>query len=193
MDLLDTNIITGIEKICQVSRILLWDLAKEENLSPVQIQFLDYINNNNKELRTLTNLSLEFDLKKSTVSTSVNNLIKKGFLEKEQDIYDKRFYYLVLTKKAYSKIEKIDKWNQSILKKISAVTTHDKSIISKFFVNLVKDLYEDKIFKSAKMCYYCVNLTRNNDLSDAPYYCSYTNEFFSDDLVRFRCDNYKNL
>ena len=178
MDLLDTNIITGIEKICQVSRILLWDLAKEENLSPVQIQFLDYINNNNKELRTLTNLSLEFDLKKSTVSTSVNNLIKKGFLEKEQDIYDKRFYYLVLTKKAYSKIEKIDKWNQSILKKISAVTTHDKSIISKFFVNLVKDLYEDKIFKSAKMCYYCVNLTRNNDLSDAPYYCSYTNEFF---------------
>ncbi|HOV13092.1 MAG TPA: MarR family winged helix-turn-helix transcriptional regulator [Spirochaetota bacterium] len=192
MEQIDNNIITGIEKICQISRILLWDLAKEENLSPIQIQFLDYLNNKPKELRTLTNLSLEFDLKKPTVSDSINNLIKKDFLVRHQDQDDKRIYYLDLTSKAHEKIEKINRWNLTIYEKIKSVPQNDKSVISKFFVNLIKELYEEKVFKVAKMCYYCANFQKNKDNNNQlPYYCSFTNRYFSDGSVNFNCNEFK--
>ena len=196
MEQIDKNILVGIEKICQISKILLWDIAKEENLSPIQIQFLDYINRIPQELRTLTNLSLEFDLKKSTVSDSINNLIKKGFLEKMQDSEDKRVFYLNLTSKAQGKIEKIDQWNSTIYEKIKSVSKEDKNIISDFFVNIIKDLYEEKVIKVAKMCFYCSNFQKMNynesSENKLPYYCSFTKRYFSNNEVNFNCESFNN-
>jgi hypothetical protein len=40
---IDAKIIAGLERISRVFKLLLWDVAKEENLSPIQIQFLIYL------------------------------------------------------------------------------------------------------------------------------------------------------
>lgn len=191
MSEVDKNILTGIEKICQISRVLLWDIAKEENLSPIQIQFLDYLERIPQEQRTLTHLTLEFDLNKSTVSDSITNLIKKGFLEKVQDNEDKRVFYLNLTPMAEGKIEKINQWNSIIYEKIKTVSKENKDIIADFFVNLIRSLHEEKVIKSAKMCFYCSNFknvdyTENSD-KRLPYYCSYTDRYFSDSEVNINC------
>jgi DNA-binding MarR family transcriptional regulator len=191
---IDKNILDGIEKICQVNKILLWDLAKEEVLSPIQIQFLDYLNDKSEELRTLTNLSEEFDLKKSTVSDSINNLIKKGFLEKMQDKNDKRVFYLNLTSKANEKIKKINQWNLTIYEKIKSVPKNDKDVISSFFINLIKELHEEKVIKVAKMCFYCSNFQKidhkKKSKNKLQYHCSFTDRYFSNSEVNFNCDGF---
>ncbi|HPO50067.1 MAG TPA: MarR family winged helix-turn-helix transcriptional regulator [Spirochaetota bacterium] len=190
----DKNILTALEKICQINRILLWELAKEESISPIQIQFMDYLHNKSKEFRTVTNLSIEFDLKKSTVSDSINNLIKKNFLDKEQDANDKRYFYLNLTQKAQKKIEKINKWNLTIYDKIKLIPEDEKRSASNFFVNLIKQLHEEKIIKTVKMCFYCSNFEKNNcdEQNKKPYYCSLTKRYFSDEEVNFNCDKFAN-
>jgi len=40
---IDSKIIAGLERISRVFRLLLWDIAKDENLSPIQIQFLIFL------------------------------------------------------------------------------------------------------------------------------------------------------
>jgi DNA-binding MarR family transcriptional regulator len=115
---LSENIITAIEKISQINRLILWDISKEENLSPIQIQFIDYINRMPLQMSTISNLAMEFDLKKSTVSDSISNLIKKGFLEKKQDKQDKRIFYLYLTKSSFEKISIIEERNKKIYEKL---------------------------------------------------------------------------
>ena len=51
---LSQKIILSLEKLFQVQRSMLWDVAKKENLSPIQILFLIYLNKNEKEKRKIS-------------------------------------------------------------------------------------------------------------------------------------------
>ena len=79
---IDSKIIAGLERISRVFRLLLWDIAKDENLSPIQIQFLIFLLYNKPSRRRITDIANEFNLTKATVSDAISSLEEKKFNRK---------------------------------------------------------------------------------------------------------------
>jgi DNA-binding MarR family transcriptional regulator len=191
-DKLDENIVIAIEKISQINRVNLWKIAKEEGISPIQIQFIDYISKMSLELTTISNLSMEFDLKKSTVSDSISNLINKGFLEKVIDEYDKRKFYLKLTEKSILKLELINERNKIIFDKLKDFSSEDKTIVLNLLMRLIKSLFNEGVVQSAKMCLTCKNFTENKDInSETLHFCNFLNIPMATRDLHFNCTSHK--
>jgi len=62
-----------------------------------QLYYIELINKN--EGISVSEISKILDVKKSTVSIAINQLIELGIVNKIQSNTDKRFYYLQLTQK----------------------------------------------------------------------------------------------
>jgi len=81
-----------------------------------QLYYIELINKN--EGISVSEISKILDVKKSTVSIAINQLIELGIVNKIQSNTDKRFYYLQLTQKGKD-IMKIHKQvHQNTIKKI---------------------------------------------------------------------------
>ena len=99
---IDSRIALSIEKLIQVQRLLLWDVAKKYNLSPIQTQFIIFLNRHSPGLRKVSVLADEFDLTRATVSDAITSLEHKGLLQKKRieeilnkagvDIYFSKIY-----------------------------------------------------------------------------------------------------
>jgi DNA-binding MarR family transcriptional regulator len=190
---LDQNIITALDKISQINRLMLWDIWKEEGLSPIQINFIEFIDISLLQSATVSKIAKEFDLKKSTVSDSLATLIKKGILKKEKDNIDQRIHYLALTEFGKEKIELIKCRKNSMIKKISAVPAEQKEIVALFLMHLIKDLYDDGLIQTAKMCITCRNFVKKNgNTTDKNQnYCQFTQRYLNNNELKFNCTGYQ--
>ena len=79
---LESKIVAGLERLSQVFRILLWEKAKENNLSPIQIQILNFVQHHSIEKNTVSYLAQEFNITKSTISDAVKVLEQKNLIKK---------------------------------------------------------------------------------------------------------------
>jgi DNA-binding MarR family transcriptional regulator len=189
-------ILFSIDKISQINRILLWDIIKKDhNLgkdiqSPIQIQFIDYINKMPRQLRTVSYIAKEFELKKSTVSGSINNLIDKGYLEKDPDENDKRVFHLKTTQKCREELVLIDDKNKSLINIIKKIPEYEKKIVLNFFMNMMKELYDKNLMAQFRICLTCVNYNKESP-DNKSYYCSLLDEFIDDSQIRTSCTSYK--
>ena len=188
---IDEIILFAIEKISQINKLLLWNIVKTEKISPIQIQFIDYINKMPLETTTVSNLAEEFELKKSTVSDSVNSLINKGYLERIQDHNDKRVFYFKLTEKTKEKLGILNKKNDIFRNIIKNYSFEQKEEVVKFFLDLMNELYEEKIIQPAKMCLTCNNFIKDYNPGDSkPHYCKLINKYVSIDEIKIHCNSY---
>ena len=94
---INEKIAFSLERISQIFRILLWEKAKKFKLSPIQIQFLLYLNNHKAYFCTVSNLAEEFSLTRATVSDAVKALVKKKLLLKRASPKDGRIFILKLS------------------------------------------------------------------------------------------------
>lgn len=189
---INKNIISGFDKIMTIYRLSLWDIGKIENLSPTQIQLIEFINDNPENLCTLTNIAREFELSKPTVSDSIRNLEKKGYIYKTADQHDARVYYFQLTGKSKNLMHKIKSRKDRILEIIETVTVEEKIIISSFLSKMIINFYQDGTIQSARTCLNCFNFVKNaNPLSDLPHYCSLAKIYMTEPEMRTYCTVFK--
>ena len=187
----DKDILYSLEKIAQAQNFYLWEIAKEEKLSPLQIKFIEYIKNNLLENCTVSNLSIEFDIKKPTVSDSIKNLFQKGLIQKIPDKNDKRIYYIKLTDKIIDIINEIDRRNKNILQLISTIPQSEKNIVSGFLIKLIKSYYQSGIIQKTKICLGCHNFKSNSfPGSVQPHYCQFTKLKMSENDIKINCKEF---
>ena len=86
---------------------------------------------------SVSELSKTLDVKKSTVSVAINQLIDLGIVSKIQSSEDKRFYFLQLTKKGNYIMEMHKQVHKDTIKKILKILSQEEV---QNFVNI-----EDKI------------------------------------------------
>lgn len=185
---IDFKIETALEKLLQVQRVLLWDVAKKEGLSPIQIQFLLFINTTIEDNRNVSVLAKEFDLTKATVSDAISSLEKKSLLKKYQKAEDKRSYLLELTNDGKKMIERINSWQSVLVEHISAFPEEQKENVLSFLMNIIKSLFNTNVINVARMCLTCANYENQNDNK---HYCKLTSKYFEDKDVNFSCDYYQ--
>ncbi|MFC1888056.1 MarR family winged helix-turn-helix transcriptional regulator, partial [Candidatus Cloacimonadota bacterium] len=169
--------------------IILWDISKEISLSPIQIQFIYYINGKKHRASTVSEIASEFDLKKATVTESINNLVKKGVIVKLRSDQDKRVFFLNLTDKSESILASINKRKSMFISNISEL---DKDIKVKTYSSLTKLLekfFQDQLIQKAVMCPTCLNYKELDGLGDS-YICDNSNSERSLTDIKWNCENY---
>lgn len=187
----DENIIQALDKLSQSQRLFLWDIAKKEGLSPIQIQFVEYIQKMRLSDATITNLAREFDLTKATVSDSIRVLVKKGLLEKIADEHDKRKFYLKLTESMQEKMALINRRSFVLREMIKDVPDEQKQVIAGFLMDLIKNLYGAGYIQAARMCLTCSNFVANaKEGEEKRHYCKFSDIYVSDSELSFNCQAY---
>lgn len=184
----EEKIIFLFEKINSIQRISLWDIAKVEKLSPIQIQFLIYIKKHKKEVCTIKNIAQEFGLTLATVSDAVKTLISKGLINKIQTESDKRISNLELTSLGMEVVDRISNWADKLKEQISNFPDETKETVLIFLMELVKSLLELGIINVAKMCVTCKNFQKNRfKKSSKPHYCNFTKTALGNTDLNFDC------
>jgi DNA-binding MarR family transcriptional regulator len=86
---------------------------------------------------SVSELSKTLDVKKSTVSVAINQLIDLGIVTKIQSRDDKRFYFLQLTPKGNQIMEMHKQVHKNTIKKIIKILNHEEV---ENFVNIVNKI-----------------------------------------------------
>ncbi len=162
MSEIEVKITELLERISRIFKVLQWEISKEYKISPIQIQFLIYIDTHPLEFCNVSSLSKEYYLKPSTVSDAISSLVKKEFLQKQVNLKDKRSYSLKTTIKGKEILKKILSWDKKIEEAIQGFSHREKEEMYGLLLLLVKKLQEKGFFQSLRICFTCKNLEEKN-------------------------------
>lgn len=114
----ELELVESMDKLSELTRKfqkqLLSGYLKEYTLR--QLYYIELINKN-KDI-SISEISRILEVKKSTVSVAINQLIDMGIVNKTQSEMDKRFYFLQLTPKGENIINKHMEIHKDTIKKI---------------------------------------------------------------------------
>ncbi|HSV98151.1 MAG TPA: MarR family transcriptional regulator [Spirochaetota bacterium] len=184
---IDERIVTAFEKIAQVSRMLLWEAASAEKLSPIQLLFLLHIAGGPEELRKVGAIAKEFDLTPPTVSDAVSSLESKGLLIKESSPEDRRSVVLSLTREGRRTVRAVGRWKNTMIETVSSFPEDQKNVAMRFLSGLISSLFEKGVLSSARMCMVCGNMRIADDDCGARYICKITGRRFDESGVMIGC------
>ncbi|HIG64498.1 MAG TPA: MarR family transcriptional regulator [Methyloprofundus sp.] len=161
--------LTTLKLIERISTLLRAEQRKKYSalgLQPVHVQTLDYLANCNRFSDTPAAVTDYMGLTKGTVSQTLQVLERKGYLEKIQDLIDKRIVHL-----------KILPWGQQLLKSITPFDVFikaEQAIANKQFDSISAALYQALVAlqnandtNSFGHCKNCITFSEQDD----HYYC----------------------
>ncbi len=152
---IDYAIFAALERIYQAFRSMLWDYAKHNQLSPIQIQFLLYLASKPESQRRVSNIARDFDLTPATVSDAIKTLENKQLLHRTVSQQDKRVHILELTAKGRELTRVLSNWQNVLLEQISNFPAKTKESVIYFLLQLVESLKEARIISEVKTCLSC--------------------------------------
>ena len=188
MNNIEEKITFGFEKLARANRVLLWEMAKQEKLSPSQVQFLTFLKRHPEELCNVNNLAKEFDLSEATVSEVIKSLHNKGFISKKRYKEDGRVYILRLTDNGEKLANKVSAWSHSLEEHIGQFTSEKKEKILLYLMELLKSLQKAGIINVAKMCLTCANFKRDaHPGSTKPHHCKLMDSSMANSELTIDC------
>jgi DNA-binding MarR family transcriptional regulator len=187
----DTQIIGALERISLALRVLLWDVAKEKGLSPIQVQFLMYLNSHEIQKRRVSYLARDFGLTQATVSDAVRVLEQKGLVSKKPHEKDRRVTVLSVTGEGRKMVTRLSKWTDILQKQLAGFPRTKKKTVTLFLMDLVKSLQSAGIVKTARMCIVCGNFHQNVFAnSKKPHQCDLTGRRIGPADLRIDCETH---
>lgn len=105
-------------------------VCKKYELTQTEFDILDFLGENTG-LDTANEISKQRLIKKANVSTSVDRLIRKGYLLRKIDPYDKRLIHLELTGKAKPPVKEIKNAQNDFFSRFSTNLSSDEIVIYK--------------------------------------------------------------
>ena len=188
---IDSRIVAALERVSQTLRILLWEVAKEHGLSPIQIQFLIFLNSHLKERCRVSSLAQEFDLTQATVSDAIKVLWEKRLIVKRPSQLDGRASTLELTSSGKRLAIKLRDWQAAITEQMKQFSPETKETVTIFLMELIALLQRAGTICIARMCITCSFFRRDAyPGSERPHHCALTGRSIADSGVEIDCDKY---
>lgn len=183
----DLKLFSAIERVSEVIRSELWQVAQEQGLSPVQIRILLFVSQKDMPHVTFTDIAKNFLLTKATVSESIKRLIEKKYLKKIISKSDKRSYYLVLTKKGKDIISQLDTYRHEIIYIMSQIP--EKEVIQTYYVLLqfIDLLYTNGKISRQNMCFLCMHFEKKKQ----GFYCNLLKKFLEIKELQINCKDFE--
>lgn len=159
---LDNKIVAGLERLSQVFRILLWEKAKEHNLSPIQIQLLIFIRHHLADKTTVSYLAKEFNFTKPTISDAVKILEQKKLILKVHNTSDTRSYTIHLTATGRKIVTETENFADPLASIISKAKDSDKIVLWENISRLIVKLHKLEVISVQRTCYNCKHYSIKN-------------------------------
>lgn len=189
---LNSNIILSLEKVYLTFRRLLWEYAKREKLSPIQIQFLIHLALYSQGDIFMTDIAREYNLTAATVSDALAVLEKKGLIKREVTEKDRRKYYIQLTEKGIKVTTKLSGWQNPLQMHLRQFPFQTREIILIFLFKFIESLKNGKLLEEAKTCLSCEYYKNNHTLNIVSQnYCLLRNVSLNISDLRINCPNYR--
>ncbi|MEN3045898.1 MAG: MarR family winged helix-turn-helix transcriptional regulator [Candidatus Hydrothermales bacterium] len=189
MNSIDVKIIYVFEKLVNLYKSLLWDTSKDIDISPLGIQVILFISENQKERRLPSIISEELGVKRATLSDSLRVLIEKNIIVEEKDLGDRRYKFLSLTEKGRALLRKILlHYRKEILKSLKNLTKEEKIEIFKILIKIITELQDKRIIKISPMCINCKNFIKDAfPDSDKKHLCKLTGRKMREHEIKVKC------
>lgn len=152
---LESKIIASLERLSQVFRVLLWKDAKEEGLSPIQLQILIHLMFQSEDMMNLSFIAKAFNMTKATISDSIKVLEKKDFIHRQSNPKDARSLKLFLTEKGKTVASRVSLFANPLLKPLGDLNQQQKEILYQSLLELIYKLNQASIIHPLKMCLSC--------------------------------------
>ncbi|MEN3044622.1 MAG: MarR family winged helix-turn-helix transcriptional regulator [Candidatus Hydrothermales bacterium] len=187
---IDIKIIYVFEKLVNLYRSLLWDASKDTDISPLGIQVILFISENQRERRLPSIISEELGIKRATLSDSLKVLIEKNILIEEKNLNDRRYKFLSLTDKGRALLKKILlNYRKEISKSLKSLTREEKIEIFRILLKIIAELQDKNIIKVSPMCINCKNFIKDaHPDSEKKHLCKLTGRRMKDYEIKVRCN-----
>lgn len=183
---IDSKIVAGLERLSQVFRILLWEKAKTQNLSPIQIQLLIFIHNHTPDKTTVSYLSQEFNVTKPTISDAIKVLEQKKLVKKITDGNDSRSYTIQLTAAGKRSVSETENYVQPVMQFIEKTNISDKKILWELLVGLIRQLNKTGVISVQRTCFNCKHFSAKNNLR----FCTLLEQKLETNDIRIDCEEF---
>lgn len=186
----DSKLTAGLERLSQALRVMLWDEAKREGLSPIQVQILVHLRYHTAEERRVGALAKRFDLTKPTISDAVKTLEAKGLVRRTIDPQDARASILKLTGAGATMTQEVERWAERAKTALAYLDSDAKQETLLLVMSLIEKLQDAGVITVARMCKTCRFLETNAD-TDTPFYCGLLEQPLRQPDLRVDCPEHE--
>lgn len=173
-----------IERIANLLRNENRKTAGSFGLQPVHIEALSYLSRCNRYSDTPAAVTEFLGVTKGTVSQSLLVLEKKGLIEKNRDLFDKRIQHLRVTEEGHKVLGEMvpPPLFHDALQMVQSNTGHDMSEDLKALLKCIQVSHGSRSFG---VCYTCVHFNRHH--GDVNHQCGLTREPLTEQDSRKVC------
>jgi DNA-binding MarR family transcriptional regulator len=167
---IEYKIVASLERVSEAFKALLWQEAKEEALSPIQIQILIFLRFHSSEKCKVSYLAQEFNLTKATISDAVKVLEQKGLIGKLTEPADTRSYTIHLTETGRNVAQKTAVFANVLSAPLQELSLGQKEILYTSLLELIYKLNQSGIISIQRMCFNCrfYGIDQNGE----PHFCN---------------------
>lgn len=152
---LPAKIVAGLERISEAFKVLLWDKAKELGLSPIQIRLLIFIAYHPSQSCTISQLALEFNLTKPTISDAVRVLAEKGLIGKIPSATDSRSYSIGLSDAGQQMVSETRSFPDPISALVAGFPQKQQAAFFEMLSKLIYSLNRQGVLSVQRTCFAC--------------------------------------
>lgn len=186
-DSLDAKITVGFERLSQVFRVLLWEKAKKNDLSPIQIQLLIFIKYHATNKATVSYLAKEFNLTKATISDSIRVLVQRNYIFKVPHSQDSRSSTIELTFEGIQVVHLTENFIDPVYDIVASTAENDKIILWRNISSLIQQLNHMQLISAQNSCSTCNYFQQEKDNN----YCKLLQIRLKTDDIRLDCPEHK--
>ncbi|WP_298758751.1 MarR family winged helix-turn-helix transcriptional regulator [uncultured Psychroserpens sp.] len=184
---LSSKIVTGLERISEVFKILLWEKSKVVGLSPIQIQILVFIAFHKEQLCNVSHLAKEFNVTKPTVSDAIKILDKKGLIIKDYSSSDSRRYTIQLSATGKTMISEIHDFANPLKSQLDHFNQPELESLFETISELIYKLNRTGVLTVQRTCFGC-QFYQKNETSD---YCRLLEKELLSKDIRLDCPEFE--
>ena len=190
--MLDINgkIITGLARISEVFKTLLWEKAKVHGISPIQIQIILFVSNHKLELCNVSHLAKEFNLTKPTISDAVRVLLQKSLLEKDHSPTDNRRFNLQLTTQGAELLADLSGYFEPVSEELDKMSTTEQNSLFQTITKLIYQLNLKGIIQVQRTCFNC-RFYSGNKVDQ--HHCNFLDKHLPTQEIRLDCGEFEEI
>lgn len=158
---IDSKILVALERIAESFRVALWNIGKDTGLSPIQIQILLFIRYHSPILCKVSQLAVEFNMSKATVSDAVKTLVLKKLLTKVTEKTDSRSQIISLTAPGQTMTEKIKLYADPLIQPLVQFSAIQKEAFFAILLQYLSLLVSQGVLHPQRNCFSCKYLTKD--------------------------------
>lgn len=150
-----SKIVVGLERVAEIFRVLLWNYAKDLNLSPIQIQILIFLKYHEEDRSTVSYLAQEFNLARPTISDAVAALQTKGLVDKIRSVKDSRSSSVRLTKEGEQSVRATECFANPFTQIVADLSETEKVAFWSVLSRIIYKANQEGLISVQRMCFNC--------------------------------------